>query len=393
MFGQVSENRLAFMKNRLVSGILVVLILVGGVGGAWWIVTSAPKPARIKPEVKARLVDVAPLPVQARLPVWSAGGVVQAALSLNLQPQISGRIVSINADAVPGAWLKAGTELARIETADYEAVVVQRQAALEQALASLEIERGQGALAAEEYRMTGARLTEADQALVLRKPQRTAAQAAVDSARAALEQARLNLQRTRILMPFDGQIVSRQVAPGAQVSGNSVLFALVGTDEFWIETRVPADFMAILDMEAVVQISHPAWGGSKRQGRILQRLPDVNAADRMVRLLVAVSDPVGRREQQPSLLVNDYVSVELSGRAIAGAVVVPLALIDRANRIWVVNAGQLQQRVLEIAWRGREQAWVTAGLQEGDQLLNSKVDAATEGMPVRIAAAAGEAQP
>ena len=379
------------MNRKVVNAVMLMGLLAAGVAVAGWILTSAPKPERIKPEVKARLVDVLPLARRNERPDWQAGGEVQAAVSLVLQPRVAGRVLSVSTAAVPGAVLKAGTELVRLDPADYEAVVAQRQAALEQAQADLQIEKGQAALAADEYRMSGARLKGDDEALVLRKPQRQKAEAAVASARAALEQARLDLQHSRVSMPFSGQISRRSVAPGAQVSTSTELFTLVSTEHFWVEVKVPRGFLAMLDMDAAVTLSHPAWNGQTRSGRILNRLPDVDSSDRMARLLVDVEDPLALRQPGPALLVNDYVEVRLVGRELADATVVPLALLDNQDRIWVVNNSQLQQRQLTVIWHGREYAWVSAGFEADDQLLNGRVDAATAGMPVRVNPAPGAA--
>jgi RND family efflux transporter MFP subunit len=372
------------MNKNVLNGLMLAGLLAAGVAVAGWILTSAPKPARVKPEVKARLVDVQPLQASSQRPLLKVGGEVLASQSLSLQSRISGRVLQLNPEALPGAFLAAGTELVRLDADDYRILLAQKQALLEQARADLLIEKGQGALAADEYRMSGANLSSADKALVLRQPQRQKSEAAVASAEAAVRQAKLDLQRISVRMPFNGQIVSRSVAPGAQVSTATALFELINTDQFWIEVKVPRDFLHVLDMTAEVSISHPSWAGQTRMGRILKRLPDVASADRMARLLVAVDDPLGHRSGGPVLLVNDYVGVTLAGKAIDGAIAVPLEQLDNHNRIWVVNQQTLQQRQLTIAWRGREQAWATDGFASADQLLLSRVDAATPGMPVRV---------
>jgi RND family efflux transporter MFP subunit len=372
------------MNKKVLNGLMLAGLLAAGVAVAGWILTSAPKPARVKPEIKARLVDVQPLQASPQRPVLKVGGEVLASQSLSLQSRISGRVLQLNPQALPGAFLAAGTELVKLDADDYRILLAQKQALLEQARADLLIEKGQAALAADEYRMSGANLSAADKALVLRQPQRQKSEAAAASAEAAVRQARLDLQRISVRMPFNGQIVSRSVAPGAQVSTTTALFELINTDQFWVEVKVPRDFLQVLDMTADVSISHPSWAGQTRMGRILQRLPDVASADRMARLLVAVDDPLGQRSGGPVLLVNDYVDVTLAGKVIEGAIAVPLEQLDNDNRIWVVNQQTLQQRQLIIAWRGREQAWATGGFADGDQLLLSRVDAATPGMMVRV---------
>ncbi|MDO6804470.1 HlyD family efflux transporter periplasmic adaptor subunit, partial [Wenyingzhuangia sp. 1_MG-2023] len=161
-------------------------------------------------------------------------------------------------------------------------------------------------------------------ALVLREPQLASARAKLLSARAETDQARLNLARTRVTMPFNGQILSRNVAVGSQVSSSVELFELVNTDEFWIEVKVPRNFLAWLDVNAPIRLYHPSWGKQSREARILNLLADVDERDRQARLMVAVSDPLSLKDpDQPVLMLNDFVSVELQGKAIPNRVTVP----------------------------------------------------------------------
>ncbi len=78
----------------------------------------------------------------------------------------------------------------------------------------------------------------------------------------------------------------------------------------------------------------------------------------------------------------------------SGAVTIDVRHLNDDDTLWVVNADKLYKRKVNVLYRGREQAWLSAagdkskdgksGLQPGDQLLLSRIDSATEGMPVRI---------
>jgi len=392
---QPANNRNPLIKNALIA----LAILAVGIAAAVVIVKSAPKPKKVKPEIQARLVEATDLRASENRPSWRTGGQVMASQQVMLTPQVSGRIIRIDEQAVPGARLAKGALLAKIDPADYQYQLAQSQAAYTQALAALDIEKGQASLAKEEYELSAARLSQQDRALVLREPQIAQAQAQVKTAKANLEQARLNLARTEIRMPFAGQINSRSIAVGSQVSSATNAFDLVNTDEFWIEVKIPAAFLTWLDRDHPVVIRQPGWGSQQRQARVLNVLPAVDSADRQVKLVLSLSDPLARdNPQQPVVLLNDFVDVQLFARALPDSYEVPTRFLDDDHRVWVVQDGELQQRTLNVLYKGRETSWVSAladeqsGFRDGDQLLASRVDAAVPGAPVRVLGAGNDGE-
>ncbi|MFL0808623.1 MAG: efflux RND transporter periplasmic adaptor subunit [Oceanobacter sp.] len=371
-------------SSRWISAALIVLLLLGGAGAAYWIKTSAPRPERVKPEVKARLVETVVIQAAANRPVWQAGGQVEAVERVALKPRVSGYVDSVSPAAVPGAVLQQGEVLATLDATDFRLSIKQAQAAVSQAKAEVAMRKGDVAVAEEEYALVAADLPDVDRALVLKQPQLEKAQATLTSQQAALSAARLNLQRATLTMPFDGQVLSRSVSRGSQVSTGTNVFELVNTDRFWVRVKVPATFLNWLDDQVDVTLSHPGWGGQTRTGTVVSRLPGVTAADRQAQVLVAVDDPLDlSRTGKPSLLLSDFVTVTLQGRLLDNTVAVPLSQLEDDDSIWVVNDGQLTRRELAVMYRGRKQAWVSTGFRSGDALLANRIDGAVEGLPVR----------
>jgi len=371
-------------SSRWISAALIVLLLLGGAGAAYWIKTSAPRPERVKPEVKARLVETVAIQAAANRPIWQAGGQVEAVERVALKPRVSGYVDSVSPAAVPGAVLQQGEVLATLDATDFRLSIKQAQAAVSQAKAEVAMRKGDVAVAEEEYALVAADLPDVDRALVLKQPQLEKAQATLTSQQAALSAARLNLQRATLTMPFDGQVLSRSVSRGSQVSTGTNVFELVNTDRFWVRVKVPATFLNWLDDQVDVTLSHPGWGDQTRTGTVVSRLPGVTAADRQAQVLVAVDDPLDlSRTGKPSLLLSDFVTVTLQGRLLDNTVAVPLSQLEDDDSIWVVNDGQLTRRELAVMYRGRKQAWVSTGFRSGDALLANRIDGAVEGLPVR----------
>ncbi|MAD45874.1 MAG: hypothetical protein CMI02_06945 [Oceanospirillaceae bacterium] len=369
----------------------VIVILLAGGGLAYWIISSAPRPERMPPQEQARLVDVTELQQTKSRPHWSTGGIATAVDSVSLVFQVSGRIDWVNPDAAPGTLLKKGTVLARLEQSDFELQVKQAKASLTQARSDLAVEKGQGDLAEEEYALAAQDLSQDERDLVLRKPQRAAAQAAVANAEAALAQARLALKRSEIRMPFDGRISSRSASVGSYASSGTAIFGVVGTERVWIEVKVPRYFLPWLDTDAPAKVSLPSWLGEQRDAQILNVLPDVDELDRQARVVIELSDPMAA----PRVLVNDYVDVQLPGREVE-AYVVASRLLDEDGVVWVVNDHRLRRREPQVMFRGRQNVWLKGGFKAGDAVLKNRIDTATDGMKVRLPgeeSAAGGARP
>ena len=369
-------------KNLALAGVSILIILASF--GAWKLIQdTAPKPGKKEREKIARLVDATDLEKVASRASWQTGGAVTASDSVTLVAQVSGRVEQVSAQAVPGALLKKGALLAQLEKGDYELALQQSQAALAQAKASLAIEEGQVSLAQEEYALSGTQLSASDRSLVLREPQLQVAEADVASAEAAVKQAKINLARTEVRMPFDGRLSTRAVSPGSYASAGSELFAAVATSEFWVEAKLPRSFLPLLDRDHDVIVSHSAWGDKTRTASILNVLPGVDSGDRQARVILSLENPLDP-EYGPIVLVNDFVTLTLAGREFDDAYQVRRDRVNDDGSVWVINDLKLHKRQPELLYSGRDFVWFSRGFEPGDRLLTSQVDAAVEGMPVRV---------
>jgi multidrug efflux pump subunit AcrA (membrane-fusion protein) len=401
-------------KSMNIRQVLMLLgLLLIGVTIAAIIYLTAPKPQRNTEVKQARLVDTIPLKRSSEGPQWLGGGEISAAQRVQLSAQVAGRIEKVAAKAVPGAELEKGQLLASIEKTDYQLQVQQQKAAVIQAQASLDLEKGQALLAKEEYQLavlqmnarraavspvssTSASTTTSvvepaiDNSLVLREPQIAAAEAGLKTAQANLALMELYLERTQIKMPFKGQIISRSANTGSQVSTSSTLFDLVATDEFWLQVKVPQNFLPLLDITQPVIIQQ---GKYRRDAKILHSLIEVDARDRQAKILISIKNPLQNKTDNGELflldhlLLGSYVDCILFAKPIEDVYVVENRYIKEDGYVWVVNDQKLYKRELTIAYQGRNKSWVESGFIDGDLLLTSNLGVVTEGTSVRLTSA------
>ncbi|MEH6447717.1 MAG: efflux RND transporter periplasmic adaptor subunit [Oleispira sp.] len=370
------------------SALIIGILLIGAIIAAM-IYMTAPKPQRGEEKKQVRLVEVTELKRMTLRPEWLGGGEVAAAQRVQLSAQVAGRISQVEEEAIPGATLAKNHRLANIEKQDYVLQVQQQQAAVIQAQATLDLEKGQAQLAKEEYELAKSQLGSVlkNNDLVLRKPQIAAAKAGLKTAQANLALAQLQLDRTNIRMPFNGQIITRSIHRGSQVNTNSILFDLVATDEFWLQVKVPQQFLAILDMTKPVKISS---GTFQREAEILHTLIEVDAIDRQAKVLISIKKPLETSTDSnagnSTLLIGSYIDCLLFAKTIPNAYVIDNKYIKDDGSIWVVNDNKLFKRRPNVLYQSREKSWIEDGFMQGDSLLNSSLGVVTEGTAVRISA-------
>lgn len=388
--GNKAEQRPWLNRAVIPVGVIFVALAI-----ALILFASAPEPGKKEPEQHARLVEVASAErghFPARVEAW---GEVIPSRQVALQPRVSGTVISVTDAYDPGMQVKANELLLRIDPTDYALAVEQRRADLARAQAQLQQEEGNQRVAQREFELVGGDVSEQEKALMLRKPQLQTARASVDAAQAALEEARLNLQRTRLRAPFNAVVLEANVETGAQVSSNTVVAHLAGTDEYWVELSVPVTQLPWIELPrqdgaaSTVRLFHDGvWSQQYREGKVLRLRGDLEERGRMARLLVTVPDPLTLTEQRsdkPPLLLGSFLRAEIMGREMEDVVPLDRAWLRAGDRVWIMNGkDELEIRDVEVIFRGSEKVYVRNGIQAGEHIVTSDIGVPADGMPLRI---------
>ncbi|WOH35946.1 efflux RND transporter periplasmic adaptor subunit [Thalassotalea fonticola] len=342
---------------------------------------------------RQRIVRVVNLTKGSVIPKWNSSGLVKANETVNVLAEVSGKIAGINPIARPGALLERGEMLAKVDNTDYALALRAQQSQLVQAQASLELEQGDQILAKEELALLeGIDQNSIETKLVLREPQLLMAQAKLDIAKANVEKAEIALQRTHIVMPFKGKIVSKSVGRGSRVGQNSNLFKVVNVDTFWVEVKIPRTFLGLFDSGKDAILTQPKlWGEDvSRSAKFVSVLPELDTRDRQVKVLLAIDNPLSLNAankvdvSNPPIFINDFLSIELQGKAINDAWVINSNWLQADDSIWVVDKeNTLQKRFVDVLFKGRESIYIKADFLKGDRALTEKPGIASEGLSVR----------
>ncbi|MEM1059100.1 MAG: efflux RND transporter periplasmic adaptor subunit [Verrucomicrobiota bacterium] len=378
---------------------VVVLAILAGAGGvAYWLYSTKPSAAAAPPrEVMPVLVESQTLREGSQPAQVRGYGTVESFQRLSVQPQVDGQVVSRSPELIAGGQFDEGEVLFRIDPRDYELAVEQQKANLVRAEFELQVEEGNQVVAEREWKLLGPTIqtSEAGRRLALREPHLMEKKAMVEAAQSQLEEAKLNLERAVITAPFNAIVLSEDVEIGQLVGPGVTVAQLVNTDAFHVQVSVPVgqlDWVDLPDRGGVggspAEIVHNLGNGRRvvREGRVTQRLANVDPNGRLARLLVEVRDPLdlnappNRRE---ALLLGSYVQVSINGPELDNVFVIPRRSLREGDRVWIIGEnGKLEFRDVSVVQGNDETLTVRGNLRSGEELVTSNLAAPLPGMLV-----------
>ena len=378
--------------------VISIAILVAAAGITTLIFITEPKVKREgATRETAMLVEVDTIYRSTYHPVILTTGTVVAEQDIVLRSRVSGEVIRLSPLFVPGGFIEKGQVLLQIDPADYENDLARRKSELQQARAELDIEMGRQNVAREDYRLLEETLKEENRALVLREPQLKVAQSLVRAAEVNLTQAELNLQRTTIRAPFDAHIISRNANLGSLISAGGEVGRIVGYDRYWVIATVPLSKIGWLtfpdngEKGSPAKIRHrTAWEKDEyRLGRLFRLVSALEDNTRLARLIVEVEDPLNfltGSDSRPKLMVGSFVEVEVQGREIKNVFRLKRDYVRGDNTVWVMQGDSLQIRDVEIAFSDAIYAYITDGLEDGNQIVKTNLSTVAEGVKLRTVA-------
>jgi multidrug efflux pump subunit AcrA (membrane-fusion protein) len=210
----------------------------------------------------------------------------------------------------------------------------------------------------------------------------------VKNARADLEKAVLNLSRTKIRVPFNALVLEKKVDSGSLVTTQGELATLVDVDAFLVETLVPPDRLAALNInektgsKAIIrsQYSKEPW-----QGTLVRTTGKISSKSRMAGVIIFVKDPLGLKNQEtrPQLLLDDYVDVRIQGQILENVYSIPRSILRDKNTVWVYQSGKLVIKQVSLAWKEENLVFIRSGILPGDEVITSDLPAPVNGMALQ----------
>ena len=352
---------------------------------------SPSEPEPVAPAVRVMHID----PGSVRMMVH-AQGTVSPRTEADLVPEVSGNVLWISPNLVAGGYFEKGEPLLRIDDRDYRNARERARATVDRAVAEDEFARFQ--LQRLQEMQARNLISPSDMETGMRAAR--VAEAALVDARASLDQAELELSRTELRAPFVGLVRSEQVDPGQFVSRGAAVARLYAVD--YVEVRLPiADRqLAYLDIPPmqrgeldestapeVVLSADFAGRHYKWHGTIVRTEAEIDARSRMVNAVARVrttGDALGDPEYVPPP-VGLFVQAEIQGRSASNIVVAPRSVIRNGNQVLVVDEDdRLRFRTVSIARIYGDDAYIDGGLEQGERVCITVLQAVIDGMRVDV---------
>ncbi|OSM05146.1 efflux RND transporter periplasmic adaptor subunit [Magnetofaba australis] len=374
----------AFFKK----GVIPLIILALGVAGAGWLNASRATPPKGKPHERVANVRVMALQAGSYPVVIDATGVVEAARTAVIAPELAGVISQLSDQLRPGGLIKRGELLLALDAAEQRITLQQKLAALQEAEYNLAIEAGKQERAERDWNLVKSRKADKKAAeLARRVPNLGIAKQQVKSAQAAVDLARLNLKRMRLTAPFDALVLESDVALGQRLGAGSQAAKLMQANQVRVRIAAPLTQLRWLQIP-------PPDADSPHGSAVTVTVGDIqaegwlegidgalNAASQQAELLAIIP----QSETPRRLPLGAVVSVRLHGLTQNGVIAIPRAALHEGNRVWLVDAdNKLDYRDVTPLWGDAKTLYVREGLASGAQVVVSPLAAPLRGVKARV---------
>jgi membrane fusion protein, multidrug efflux system len=296
-------------------------------------------------ETPPTIVDVMVAEPRPLVNVIEANGTVIANESVEIRPEVSGRLTYLN---VPeGRHVSRGTVLARINSADLMAQVQKSRVQLQ--LADATVQRLKTLLD-----VGGVNQADYD-----------AAVNQASSLRADIAYTQTLIDKTVIRAPFNGVIGLRQVSPGAYVSPANVLATMQQLSQTKIDFTLPEQYSNLIGIGSTVDVEVDASDTTRHKAKIMAMEPQAIRDTRniVVRAILENMSP------NPGAFVKVYVGTSAAPKQ---AIMVPTNTIipeDKNNQLIVVKNGKATLVNVQTGLRNASNVEITRGINRGDTIV------------------------
>lgn len=366
--------------------LLPLVILLMGVS-AFFVFSGMKKPPEEKPKVdNTPIVSVQAITLtQVSLDVESHG-VVRPKYETELVAQVSGEIVELSEHFVRGGFVKKGHVLAKIDPSDYQAQLIDAQAKLASAKASLKQEVAHGKVAESEWQhIKNGIPTE----LSLRKPQLAKELSNVKAAEAGVLIAQRNLERSEIIAPYDAMVEARNIGLGSYISKGNKIGKVLATAV--AEIRLPVaenQLRYLLEQGVAAKVSltgNFAGEEAEWQATIIRSEGVIDSASRMNYLVAQVVDPYGLKNNNKAIRFGAYVNARISGQKVNDVAIIPRYLLSDSGVAVLDENTKLRFVDVDIIRQDGRNVIVSHGLKDGDLMITSALNYPLDGMQLALA--------
>jgi membrane fusion protein (multidrug efflux system) len=369
-------------RRRWLVGGIVFLAIAGAIGGSVALrlakkAEDSGKAAPVTLEFRpSDLTRVEARPLARWLPV---SGTLQPVRQATVKAKVSGDVKQVTVRE--GETVQAGQVLARIDTADLDAKLIERLGALESTKAQLAM--------AEKTRTSNRMLLKqnfiSQNAFDNSESSFHVAEGSVKSAEAQVQLARNALRDAVAVSPLSGLVGKRHVQPGEKVAFDSPLITVVDLKDLELQAAVPAVDVPELTIGKSVELVIDGFGERRFSGRVERINPATEPGTRSILVYVGIPNADG------ALRGGMFATGRIALGASAPVATLPATAVRveaGQSYVWMLEDGKLVKRIVATGARddaaGRVE--IRTALPAGVPVLGARMDNLKEGAPAIVKA-------
>jgi membrane fusion protein (multidrug efflux system) len=326
--------------------------------------------ARRENVIPVDVQSVTTIEVDRTLPIV---GTLFAKDEATLGAEVEGKVEKTMVDF--GDRVKAGQELALIDTTSYEALA--RQAAANVAKARATADNADKDLKRLEALGGVASPSDRDKAIAAAEQ----ARAEVKAVEATEAIARLNVERSHVKAPFDAAIAERVASAGDFKRIGEPLFRVVNDGVLKYIVQASERYASLVKKEQLVTFTVDAYPNEKFQGKVFLISPQVNTTTRAFAFGALVQNA------ERKLRASTFARGELVLEKNVPTTVIPLDAVVNfvgINKVFVVENGTAKTREVQLGRVITNKQEVLSGLKRGDSIIVSGQSKLYDGAKVRV---------
>lgn len=306
-------------------------------------------------------------------------GVVESGNEAELSFQIAGYVASVA--VASGDHVESGQTLATLDEKPYRLSLDAANAELTKAKAIHVEKKSDYEAKATLFEKKFVSKTVVDNA----RAEYEAAEQNIESAKAKQALAQRDLDNTVLKAPFKGDIASRKVDAGMNVTAGQPILRLLGKDGYEVSVSLPESLRHQVKIGSHVDILFPSIGGARRKGEVTEIAAATESGNAFV-TKISVTDPAGLYTG-----LTAEVWFELGGETSASNYLIPVsALVPSTEKsfayvfVYDPETETVKKTRVEVKDVRENNVEITSGLKAGDKIATAGVHFLSDGQSVTL---------
>jgi RND family efflux transporter MFP subunit len=275
-----------------------------------------------------------------------------------------------------GARVNKGDLLFAIEPSDYELAIKRTLADIE--IAKSDLVRLEAEATSEKQIWLSSHPRGEIPDLIARIPQIAAAKARIRAGEAARETAKLLLQRTKVYAPFNARVINTQLDLGQVVSATASVGSIYAIENLEVVVPISSDDLRRIGnpVGRMAIITSDFMTDQEHVGQVVRQGATLDEFTRLGKLFI-------RTEANERLTSGEFVSVVVKADSVDSALAIPQSSLRSRDQVWVVDAGALSERHVQILGQ-KQDLLIVHAFDTADGVVTTPPAGAREGQQVKV---------